>query len=166
MSGHTETAALDLAMAASYAAQPEVSRTCKRCKGTKPEVAFHSNGRSKGRMGICGECRSERRRARGERRREPETSEQRLIRRLWEMYRLTLAQYMALADAQGGVCAICGTAPNVGARLFVDHCHATGVVRALLCNPCNLMIGVYENRRHEAAEYLAAYGNGNPLLQQ
>jgi hypothetical protein len=68
--------------------------------------------------------------------------------------------------AQGGACAICRSEPEVNKPLAVDHCHATGVVRALLCNLCNLQIGVYEQTRQAAVTYLATYGAGNPLLQQ
>ena len=39
--------------------------------------------------------------------------------------------------AQGGVCAICREAPAV----HVDHDHATGEVRGMLCFPCNAAIG-------------------------
>lgn len=45
--------------------------------------------------------------------------------------------------AQSSRCAICQIA---GAELVVDHCHCTHKFRALLCRPCNLMIGyAHEN---------------------
>jgi len=44
--------------------------------------------------------------------------------------------YEALLDAQGGGCAICGAKPKTR-RLHVDHDHATGKVRGLLCHRCN-----------------------------
>lgn len=41
--------------------------------------------------------------------------------------------------AQDDRCAICREAPK---RAFhVDHDHTTGIVRALLCGPCNSAIG-------------------------
>lgn len=52
--------------------------------------------------------------------------------------------------AQGGVCAICGRPETCKhkdgrtRRLAVDHCHATGKVRALLCAACNNGIGRFE----------------------
>ena len=39
---------------------------------------------------------------------------------------------------QSGRCEICNDNPE---QLDVDHCHITGVVRALLCGPCNRMLG-------------------------
>lgn len=71
-----------------------------------------------------------------------------------------------MLDAQNGVCVICEKTPEAGKRLVVDHCHATGVVRALLCTYCNVAVGVYENNRQAAAKYLAEYGDGNPLLKK
>ena len=39
---------------------------------------------------------------------------------------------------QGGCCHICERAKGTGRkRLSVDHCHKTGIVRGLLCGPCN-----------------------------
>ncbi|MCZ4515671.1 endonuclease domain-containing protein [Streptomyces sp. ActVer] len=140
------------------------TKTCIRCRKTKPVTAFHSGGRRKRRRPDCAECRREARHARGERR--IETPDERLTRKLWSNYRLTREQYTALVDAQLGVCAICGKAPGEGKRLFVDHCHATGVVRALLCTTCNVAVGFYEIHGSAAAEYLGTYGAGNPLLKR
>jgi hypothetical protein len=44
--------------------------------------------------------------------------------------------YAAMLEAQGGGCAICGAKPKTR-RLHVDHDHATGKVRGLLCHRCN-----------------------------
>jgi hypothetical protein len=143
----------------------EMGKTCKRCREVKPDDAFHMRGPGMGRMAICGDCRARRRRDRGERRRAGETSEQRRVRLLWEEYRLRPADYEALLEVQGGVCAMCGKAPRAGARLVVDHCHTEGFVRALLCTGCNVAVGVYENHHRAASAYLATYGAGNPLLR-
>jgi hypothetical protein len=69
-------------------------------------------------------------------------------------YGLTVPAYQRLLAKQGGVCAICGEASRGSktvAALFVDHCHATGVVRGLLCGSCNSMIGFAQ----DSAERLA-----------
>lgn len=55
--------------------------------------------------------------------------------------------YEQMFLAQGGVCAICKepetTVQRTGKvqRLSVDHCHATGKVRGLLCSWCNPALG-------------------------
>lgn len=57
-------------------------------------------------------------------------------------YGLTQEQFDQLLASQGGRCAACGTA-EPGARGWnIDHCHRSGKVRALLCQPCNTMAGL------------------------
>lgn len=58
-----------------------------------------------------------------------------------KLYGLTLEQYEFLLSDQGGRCAICGSTENSGVALGVDHDHRSGVVRGLLCDPCNIGIG-------------------------
>jgi hypothetical protein len=59
--------------------------------------------------------------------------------------------YQALFRAQGGKCAICGTTQGHRSsrgrvcRLAVDHDHATGKVRGLLCNNCNRGLGRFKD---------------------
>lgn len=44
--------------------------------------------------------------------------------------------YARLLAEQNGGCAICGAAPKTR-RLHIDHDHASGAVRGLLCHRCN-----------------------------
>lgn len=74
---------------------------------------------------------------------------------------LTVGDYERILADQGGVCAICRR-PETHQReriytLSVDHCHATGRVRGLLCNLCNRAIGLLRDSAElcaAAAEYL------------
>jgi 5-methylcytosine-specific restriction endonuclease McrA len=64
---------------------------------------------------------------------------------------LTIEDYDAMYEAQGGVCAICKqpeTSQRDGKvyRLAVDHNHNTGQVRGLLCFKCNSAMGSFEKR--------------------
>lgn len=53
-------------------------------------------------------------------------------------YSITLEEYNAILKMQGGCCAICHKpATHFKKALAVDHCHKTGLVRGLLCWPCN-----------------------------
>jgi hypothetical protein len=61
------------------------------------------------------------------------TQEQRWAR----TYGISAEEYWAIYRYQLGVCAICQRATGARKRLSVDHCHATGVVRGLLCSTCN-----------------------------
>lgn len=65
-------------------------------------------------------------------------------RRRLLQYGLTTEQYDEMLLQQHGVCAICGgtsARADGDGSLVVDHDHATGSVRALLCNLCNVGIG-------------------------
>ncbi|VVB50867.1 Recombination endonuclease VII [uncultured archaeon] len=67
-------------------------------------------------------------------------------KRLMDNYKLTVEQYEAILEHQGGVCYGCGEAePVKGRRLSVDHDHETGLVRGLLCSRCNPILGKIEN---------------------
>lgn len=73
--------------------------------------------------------------------------------RLKREYGISLDFYDGMYVAQGGKCAICHQ-PN---ELHVDHDHATGKVRGLLCGPCNRALGQFKDdptRLRRAAEYL------------
>lgn len=60
-------------------------------------------------------------------------------------YGLMPTDIAALGDAQRGVCAICKKLPLPIKRggLHVDHDHATGIVRGLLCDSCNRGLGAF-----------------------
>lgn len=71
-------------------------------------------------------------------------------------YNLTLEQYDLMLAAQDGKCRICACISTT--NLHVDHDHATGKVRGLLCSSCNTMIGLAkENPKilEGAIEYLS-----------
>lgn len=72
---------------------------------------------------------------------------------------MTIAEYDALMEKQGGVCAICRGVETHGTftHLAVDHCHQTNQVRGLLCNQCNRALGGFRDdpeRLRRAIEYL------------
>jgi hypothetical protein len=76
----------------------------------------------------------------------PDFREKRRVQnRLWQrknvlkkVYGISMADYEAMFERQGGACAIC---KRTGVALCVDHCHLTGEVRGLLCSLCNSAIG-------------------------
>jgi hypothetical protein len=79
-------------------------------------------------------------------------------------YGLTIAEYEAMVAAQDGRCAICGCRPDGPSyhtgRLHVDHDHATGRRRRLLCNGCNVGLGAFRDDPEvlrRAAEYIQRY---------
>lgn len=101
-----------------------------------------------------------------------EKAAQRLVVRSWKLqnhYGINLEQFDAILAAQGGVCPVCnkpfikdGTRYDMPA---VDHCHVTGVVRGLLHNHCNRLIGFAGDSADNlarAAAYLRG-GEAHPL---
>jgi hypothetical protein len=59
-------------------------------------------------------------------------------------------------ENQGGKCAICQSDITIP-KTRVDHCHATGIVRDLLCNNCNCGLGFFADdpaRMRNAAAYI------------
>lgn len=54
-----------------------------------------------------------------------------------QVYGISADEYWALYRYQLGRCFICERATGARKRLSVDHCHATGRVRGLLCQRCN-----------------------------
>jgi Autographiviridae endonuclease VII len=77
--------------------------------------------------------------------------------RLKNRFGISLEDYDALLAKQNGACAIC---KKKSARsLCVDHCHATGMIRGLLCKKCNSSMGFFEDdaaRIRAAIAYLKA----------
>lgn len=73
-------------------------------------------------------------------------------------YGISLKRYEELFKAQFGTCAICHNPPTKEKPfLVVDHDHKTGKVRGLLCNKCNVAIGLLQDSMknlHSAARYL------------
>jgi len=67
-----------------------------------------------------------------------------------DRYGLNKTAQLELHESQNGKCKLCdkevemfiGNKSNSG---YIDHCHKTGKVRAILCHPCNTSIGYIEN---------------------
>ncbi len=68
-------------------------------------------------------------------------------------YGISPEDYDALFASQGERCAICGGDDHRAKGWHLDHDHATGKVRGILCGPCNLMLG---NANDDPARLLAA----------
>lgn len=120
---------------------------CPACETTKPLSEFQPGSKKAswdGLHGYCRPCEQQRMRAY-------------MIQR---NYGITVEEYERMLADQGGVCAICGTSeasPGGKKAWAVDHDHATGEVRGILCNRCNTGIGQLgddPDRLVSAAAYL------------
>lgn len=54
-------------------------------------------------------------------------------------YGITKQDYEKIIKEQDDHCVLCHE--DIGPKSVVDHCHDTGVVRGVLCNNCNAVIG-------------------------
>ncbi len=87
---------------------PEGERWCSDCQGFVP-LFYCSGSRCRAHSSLAGHG-----------------------ARVEKVYGITPVEYDALMELQGGLCYICRRAP-ISKRLAVDHDHATGLVRGLLC---------------------------------
>jgi hypothetical protein len=76
-------------------------------------------------------------------------------------YGISLDYYKEMLTKQNNTCAICKE-NNLGENdwFCVDHCHATGKVRGLLCHHCNRALGCLKDRVdyfESAIDYLNKY---------
>lgn len=156
-------------------------KTCRRCDTEKPLDEFSPHKRSADKRGYyCRPCirvyAQERNGAvrkryaedfefRAKRReyheawleKNPEYKKQR--KRLWDLGKkgLTPRDYDEMLAQQGNGCYLCGGGPSRTPYLHIDHDHATGVVRGLLCDSCNLGLGKFRDNAdvlRKAIDYL------------
>lgn len=103
-------------------------RRCHRCQVLVPE-AVGKPGKA-----VCVGCRADPRKADANRAREQ--------RRRLRKYGLTQEQYDQLLIQQSGRCPGCDTTDPGAKGWCIDHCHRSGLVRALLCGRCNTTLGL------------------------
>lgn len=132
-------------------------KRCPRCTWVVPYIGYHRNrAQPDGLETYCKPCKREIKRLA----RVAKPEHHRRVQQAWrdnnpdkvrELYRrsnlkknfgITLEDYEEMLEAQAHGCAICGREDDdQGRNLHVDHCHATGAIRGLLCTPCNQSLG-------------------------
>ncbi len=111
---------------------------CPSCNQEKEDKEFYKHkGRSTGLSAWCKTCELIKRK-----KWKKENSDKIRNNNYRHLYGITLEKYNEMFLNQKGCCAICGIHANEFVKkLSVDHCHATGTVRGLLCHSCNTTLG-------------------------
>jgi len=162
---------------------------CTNCKEEKLEANFYRCNdkyhiKRNGRESWCKKCAKKCHQVR--QKKDPEYREKNVERsRLWKLnnperarnihrnstlkkkYGIDLEQFTELLEKQDYKCAICnqriiGNGGRKDNLACVDHCHKTGLIRGILCKPCNFTLGNAKDSPHilrRAAEYLDEYEN-------
>lgn len=132
-------------------ARAATEKKCTRCNHVRPIALFQKVSGADCYRPACRPCMNARRADYG-------------FKKLLAQLGLSAAEYEATLARQNGVCAICGK-PGTSKKgkwdryrpLCLDHCHATGQFRGLLCEKCNLGIGNFDDdigRLEAAVAYL------------
>lgn len=126
--------------------RPSVTKICTKCKAEQPVTEYQRAGN-----GLRAQCRScVRIASKAWRDANPDRhNASRRVGKLRGRYRMTVEQYEALLASQQGRCATCLKPPG-GRLLAVDHDHATGLVRGLLCVFCNSKLVARHRGAHGA----------------
>jgi hypothetical protein len=134
----------------------EGERTCRSCQARKPMTEFHWANSERYRRRTCKSCDDVR--ARATRALKPAKYARSARNRSFKRkYGLTVDDFDAMLVEQNYRCRICWE------RLFittthVDHDHATGAVRGLLCTNCNLGLGHFRDDRWRLQNAMAYLG--------
>lgn len=65
---------------------------------------------------------------------------------LKKKFGLTIERWEEIFVSQGRLCAICNSPENTTRyNWHVDHCHATGEIRGILCHSCNTAIDLLKD---------------------
>jgi hypothetical protein len=112
-------------------------KTCSTCKIKKSIDNFGKDkSRKDGLNHVCKSCRKEYDRLKYAR-----DPKKQISATLKYKYGVSLQQKQNMIASQNGGCVICKTKLDNGKHTCVDHCHATGKVRQILCKHCNSLLG-------------------------
>ena len=121
-------------------------KCCSTCKQEKPLSDFYKK------RSICKICSNK---ASSKWKKENKEKDQlsRQKSKLKAKYGITIEQYQAMVEEQKGVCYICKS-ENPNRKLNVDHCHKSGKIRRLLCDKCNMTLGLVNDSQELLKQFL------------
>lgn len=149
-----------------------VNQVCTKCREKKDIEHFAKDRKSF--HGKCKDCFNR------EKRENPRIVLQSRKANLRVCYGLTLDEYNAMYNEQGGVCKICGGVSSDGTSLAVDHDHSVDFewkflssqekrkyIRGLLCRDCNTGVAMFKDdidKINKAIKYLNEYKIKNVII--
>lgn len=100
--------------------------------------------------GLCGRCGKRKARegfktcqkCRNETARKTKRSKEQNLQERCSRYGIKPNQFYQMLEEQGNECGICGEMFDDKSSAMIDHCHAHGHIRGLLCRQCNTAIGL------------------------
>lgn len=140
-----------------------MTKVCNKCFKGLPLSQFHKQANSPdGLRYSCKSCTSQRMSKKYETAEEKESQRRNSVK--WK-YGITWPEVEAMHEKQSCSCAICSrpislsvqVKSNMHLSARIDHCHATGKVRGLLCDWCNVGLGRFSDNPEvlrKAALYL------------
>lgn len=170
-----------------YSPQPHGEKKCYICQTVKDYSFFGTDASS--RDGYAYECKDCKNQRMGQyksmltwatRTRQKPSQQQEPVkrRRTWRARtrrskswgtKLTPHDYTAKYNEQNGACAIGGMPETVNSvALAIDHDHATGAIRGLLCRRCNTGLGLFRDNPdllRKAAAYLEKYSTPSQVAE-
>src|ERR1700722_11345571 len=148
----------------------EILKICAKCKQSKSLDQFHKSPCNSGGVHTyCKDCTKTR-----DARRTPAQTKRNNLR---NMYGMTEDDYTYLMDAQDGLCYLCEKAFLLMPRTVpdIDHYHGhhhirkaqkgcLECIRGLLCNRCNMVLGLMEDCQHLQNDLVKTYLQRRPLM--
>lgn len=134
-----------------------ISKVCTKCKASRSiedyRMQYCQKRNATYESNICRLCANEQARLSARRNQRA---------RILRVFNITEVDYEIMLKLQNGVCAICSQINKINKAgkirpLSVDHDHKTGIVRKLLCDACNHMLGKAKDNPEileKAANYL------------
>ena len=145
------------------------TKDCPKCSFEKPLFSFYKDATKKdGLTSYCKTCSKNKRKVKYKENTEAEKAKLKKYYNnnkdkaknyyLTKNYGIDVEVYEQMFKEQEGKCAICGAAhEDLNRGLFVDHCHSSGKVRGLLCQFCNTLLGMAQDKLEilqKASNYL------------
>ena len=133
------------------------TRVCTHCGVELPIEMFSITNKQYGwRHSWCNKCRN-----RHQTQKRVSNGTER-SRKLKSRFGITMDEYSAMLVAQDFKCPICGVSvSDCTKNLSVDHNHETGKIIGLLCDKCNLALGLFKDNKDSlrgAILYLEKHG--------